>query len=91
MFAGKSLNRDTLYWHFPHYQGEGSYSTSAIRKGDYKLIHNYHHDDVLLFDLASDPSETKDLATSMPGRAKALDRELMSFLNDSGAYIPKPK
>ena len=52
LFENKPIHRDELYWHFPHYQGEGSYPASAIRVGDYKLIHNYHHQDVLLFNLA---------------------------------------
>lgn len=88
LIKGNELERDTLYWHFPHYQGEGSYPASAIRKGNLKLIHNYHHDDVLLFDIVADPNETKNLAGSMPGKATALDKQLMDYLRKVGAYLP---
>ncbi len=88
---GRELDRDVLYWHFPHYQGEGSYPASAIRVGEFKLIHNYHHDNVLLYDLAADPYETNDLALAMPEKAKFLDRQLMRYLGETGAYIPRPK
>lgn len=90
LFKGESLERDTYYWHFPHYQGEGSYPASAIRVGNYKLIHNYHHDDVLLYDVVNDPGETRDLAEEMLGKAEAMDRKLMEYLGQAGAYIPAP-
>ncbi|MFC0017810.1 sulfatase [Roseibacillus persicicus] len=89
LFQGKPLQRDTLYWHFPHYQGEGSYPASAIRVGDFKLIYNYHHKDVLLFNLANDPRESKNLAASMPKKAKALEEKLMTYLKENGAYLPQ--
>ncbi|MGI9429355.1 MAG: sulfatase/phosphatase domain-containing protein, partial [Bythopirellula sp.] len=90
LFERKTLERETLYWHFPHYQGEGAYPASAIRVGDYKLVHNYHHNDVLLYNIANDPNETDNLAYSMPEKAKALNEQLMAFLDEAGAYIPKP-
>ena len=32
------LNRDTLYWHYPHYHHMGYQPASAVRMADYKLI-----------------------------------------------------
>ena len=90
LITGEKLPRDALYWHFPHYQGEGSYPASAIRVGDYKLIHNYHQGDLLLFNLADDPNEGKNLATTMPEKAEALKAKLMSYLATTGAYLPQP-
>lgn len=89
LFAGNPIHRDALYWHFPHYQGEGSYPASAIRIGDFKLVYNYHHKDVLLFNLSDDPHETKNLTASMPEKAKVLEGRLMKFLKETGAYLPK--
>ncbi|MEM8671533.1 MAG: sulfatase [Planctomycetota bacterium] len=91
LMEGGVLERDTLYWHFPHYQGEGSYPASAIRKADWKLIQNHHHDDLLLFDLRSDPNETLNLAELRPGKARQLDADLISYLRNTGAYIPKAR
>ncbi len=91
LINGKVLDRDALYFHFPHYQGEGSYPASAIRVGNYKLIHNYHHGDVLLYDIVNDPNEKYNLARTMPDLARKLNEQLMSWLEESGAYIPTPK
>lgn len=88
LFKGKDLQDRELIWHFPHYQGEGSYPASAIRLGDFKLIRNYHHDDVLLYNIAEDPGETVNLAESMSERADSLDQVLARMLKTSGAYIP---
>ncbi len=88
LFKGQPLNRASLYWHFPHYQGEGAYPASAIRKGNLKLIINYHHDDVLLFDVVKDPGETVDLASLRPNDAKQLRLELMNYLTEVQAIIP---
>ncbi len=90
LIEGKPLKREAFYWHFPHYQKEGSYPASAIRVGDYKLLHNYHHNDVMLFNVADDPDETKNIANSMPEKASAMDRQLMTYLKENGAYLPEP-
>jgi arylsulfatase A-like enzyme len=89
LLKNKKIKRDTFYWHFPHYQGEGSYPASAIRVGDLKLIHNYHFNDVLLFDVVKDPYEKDNLALKLPKKAAALDKQLMNWLTETGAYIPK--
>lgn len=91
LFRGEELARDTFYWHFPHYQAEGSYPSSAIRKGRYKLIHDYHHDDGILFDLEADPEEQRDLSAARPELAAELKRELLGRLEETGAYIPMPR
>ncbi|MFC1639379.1 sulfatase, partial [Gemmatimonadota bacterium] len=33
-----SLDRDAIYWHFPHYHGSGNRPSGAVRSGDYKLV-----------------------------------------------------
>lgn len=91
LFEGEKLNHDTLVWHFSNYQGEGSDPASAIRKGPHKLIVNYHHDDVLLFDISRDPNETTDLADQIPDKASALEQELMDYLTQTDAVIPQPR
>jgi hypothetical protein len=32
------LDRDALYWHYPHYSDQGGTPSGAIREGDWKLI-----------------------------------------------------
>ncbi|MBL9127266.1 MAG: sulfatase, partial [Verrucomicrobiales bacterium] len=81
------LPREALYFHFPHY-----YSTttpvSAIRTRTWKLL-RYHEDDRLeLYDLASDPGETRDLADAETERARELRTKLSDWLRDVGAQMP---
>ena len=71
--GAKSLDREAIYWHFPHYSNHGMQSPGgAIRSGDYKLLEYYENDNVQLFNLARDPGEQHDLARDEPQRAAKL-------------------
>jgi arylsulfatase A-like enzyme len=80
--------RDTLYWHYPHYHTEGAVPYSAIRRGDWKLIHNLETDDVLLFNLAEDLSEQNDLAAARPDLTVTLRAQLATWLTSVDAQYP---
>ena len=83
------LNRDALYWHFPHYRfARGPYS--IIRSGDWKLIKWYQGNEFELFNLADDLGETRDLAEEMPERVGQLDDKLTAWLESAGAKLPRP-
>ena len=79
---------DAFFFHFPHYQGDTPHS--AVVQGDYKLIHWYEDDTRRLYDLSRDPGERRDLAGTMPEKAKALQDLLDRYLRDVGATMPKP-
>jgi arylsulfatase A len=79
-------SRDGLVFHFPHYQGDTP--SSAIIQGDYKLIHYYETGESQLYNLAEDLKESRDLSSAMPEKAKAMEAELFSRLNDIGAELP---
>ncbi|MEM1442003.1 MAG: sulfatase [Verrucomicrobiota bacterium] len=91
LFSNREIPDRDLVWHFPHYQGEGSYPASALRRGDFKLIKNYHHDDRLLLHITEDPGEKTDLASAAPERADAMEEALLKFLSECGATIPAEK
>lgn len=61
----------SLYWKAPNF--------SAVRQGDWKLIAARSGDDVQLYDLASDPYETKDLAREHPQRVSQLKALLKEY------------
>lgn len=90
LLNGNAFEHKALYWHFPHYQGEGSYPASAIRVGDYKLINNYHQNDKLLYDVVNDPYETINLSDKHPEKVKEMYEKLMEYLTKTGASIPQP-
>jgi arylsulfatase A-like enzyme len=62
LVENKRLNRDELFWHFPHYHGSGWKPGSALRKGDWKLVVHYEENKTELFNLAEDPGETTNLS-----------------------------
>jgi len=82
-----SLNRDAIYWHFPHYRhAPGPYS--IIRSGSWKLI-KWYEGGFELYNLKNDLSEKTNLAKTMTSKVKELDETLMSELARIGAKIPK--
>jgi arylsulfatase A len=56
------------------------YPHTAIRVGDYKLVKFWKEEKQLLFNLKDDLGETKDLAKAQPGKANALHKQLMDYL-----------
>ena len=61
-----NINRDRLFWHFPHYHGSAWKPGSAIRKGDWKLIIYYEDNRTELYNLKNDPGELNDISEQFP-------------------------
>lgn len=76
------LERNTLYWHYPHYHHQGYKPGGAIRSGDYKLIEWYEEslldmdNQINLYNVSKDIGESKDLADEMPEKAAELRKML---------------
>jgi arylsulfatase A len=78
-----------LTFHYPNYAfHKQNRLGSAIRRGDYKLIHFYDDDSVELYDLRHDLSETTNLADSLPAVAADLRTALTQQLTAEGANLP---
>jgi arylsulfatase A-like enzyme len=84
---GKGLNRANLFWHFPCYTGNAKPS-SAIRQGNWKLIEFFETGKPELYDLSSDPSESKDLSGMNKEKTALLLRNLHDWQKETGATIP---
>ncbi|QEF96624.1 Arylsulfatase [Stieleria maiorica] len=88
---GGSLERDALYWHFPHYSNHGMQSPGgAIRQGDFKLLEYFENNTVQLFNLAQDIGEQHDLAKQQPAKAKKLRNKLHAWRKQVGANGMEP-
>lgn len=87
---GKPLNREALFWHFPHYRGKDVVPYSIVRAGNWKLIKRYEGKTFELFNLKDDLSETTDLAETYPEKVKELNEMLVGWLKDVGAKLPLP-
>ena len=82
-----SLNREALFWHYPHYYPRMT-PASAIRAGDWKLIQYYEDNRLELFNLKTDPAETKNLAATQPAKTKALRKKLDAWRKETDAKAP---
>jgi arylsulfatase A-like enzyme len=86
---GGTLDRDKLYWHYPHYHGAGETPTSAIRMGGYKFIRHYEDGRRELYNLRKDIGESNNLIAKMPEKAEKLEDALDQWLSQRNAYIPE--
>ena len=91
------LERESLFWHYPW----DAHMSSAIRKGDWKLIRNYGgwmgsnaEENVQLFRLyngdgsANDLGEAQDVGKQFPEVRSSMLTELDRLVAESGAPIP---
>ncbi|NQU53300.1 MAG: sulfatase [Bacteroidetes bacterium] len=86
----KPIERDELFWHYPHYHGSAWKPGSALRKGDWKLVVHYEDNRTELFNLAEDPGETTDIAEENPEKTAELKKILDEKLAESNAKFPEP-
>ena len=67
---GARLDRDELFFHYPHYYPTTT-PVSAILARDWKLLEYFEDGHLELYNLGDDPSEKRDLAAAMPDRASS--------------------
>lgn len=98
--SGGKLQREALYWHYPHYNRHPqSFPSGVIRAGDWKLIEHFETGQLSLFNLADDLGETKDLASQEQARTARLLAQLKAWRASVGAdpmhpnpeYVSKDK
>lgn len=76
--------------HYPHEHRSDFFSW--IRQGDMKLIYNFQNNTHELYNLATDPTESTNLASSQPSETVALTRRLAEMLDSqwgpAGVMLP---
>ncbi len=77
-----------LFWHYPHWGNQGGIPGAAVRQGDWKLIEWYWGKAPELFNLADDPGEQSNLASSQPEKLRELQTLLNQFRTDTAAIMP---
>ena len=94
---GKADNQRSLYFHYPNNWGERREDVgipqSAIKKGDWKLIHDYETNKNELYNLKSDISEKHDLINEAKYQkiAMSLAKELSDYLKKNQSTLPIEK
>lgn len=83
----------SLCFHYPNYAfHKRNRLGSAIRRGDYKLIHFYDNDSVELYNVRTDISESQNLSDRPAHKARRddLSARLKAWLSAAGAKMPTP-
>jgi len=88
---GDSLERQSLFWHYPHYSNQGGFPGGAIREGDFKLVERYEDGRVHLYNLATDVGETDDISAAMPERVSQMRGRLHTWYQSVDAQFLQEK
>jgi arylsulfatase A-like enzyme len=84
------LDREAIYWHYPHYGNQGGSPGCSLRAGDYKLLEFFEGNRLELYNLAEDIGEEKNLAEEQPDLAHDLHQMLVAWREDVSARLPTP-
>jgi len=88
--GARRLERERVYWHYPHYSPQGGRPSAAVRERDWKLIRFFEDGREELYDLRRDVGEQRDLAAVESATAQRLSRHLTEWLRETGARLPTP-
>ena len=88
---GGTLERDALYWHYPHYSNQGGFPGGAIRMGKWKMIERYEDGSAHLYDLSEDVSERTDLSKVHPEQVAKMRKKLHQWYKEVDAKFLQPK
>ncbi len=81
--------REALFFHYPNYAfHKKNRLGSAIRVGNYKLVHFYDDGKSELYNLSEDIGETNNLATIEPQRTVRMEHQLKDWLDETKAQRP---
>jgi len=84
------LDREAIFWHYPHYGNQGGTPGSSVRSGDYKLIEFFEDGRLELYNLREDIGENHNLAEQEPGLTVRLREMLADWREQVEARIPDP-
>ncbi len=82
------LDREAIFWHYPHYSNQGDTPACSVRAGDFKLIEHFEDSRLELFNLREDLGETHNLAAAQPETVERLHGQLVSWREVVGAKVP---
>lgn len=89
----QALPARDLNWYYPHVwgpTGPGIEPFAALRRGPLKLITFFANGRNELYNLETDPGETRDLAADQPEEVARLRGDLLQALQAGGRELPRP-
>jgi arylsulfatase A-like enzyme len=90
LMGADHIEREPLFWHYPHYGNQGGTPGSSIRDGDYKLIEFFEDGRLELYNLREDVAEEHNLVDEEPELAARLQARLAAWRESVGGKIPEP-
>ncbi len=88
--GAERLEREAIFWHYPHYGNQGGTPGSSVRAGDWKLIEFFEDGRLELYNLREDIGEERDLAAVAPDVTRRLHDLLRAWRARVEAKIPPP-
>ncbi len=89
LLSGENMiDRNYIFWHFPHYHGSSWTPGAAIRSDEWKLIVFYDWEKEELYNLKNDPGEEQNLASEYPDKVEELKEILIKLQKETGAKFP---
>ena len=80
----------SFFWHFPHYTNQGSRPSGAMRDGKWAIVEYYDDDQVELYDLSADISESVNVATEQSDRVVKMRAALAAWRTSVNAQTNRP-
>ncbi|HUU68956.1 MAG TPA: sulfatase [Planctomycetota bacterium] len=87
--GGDELDREAIYWHYPHYGNQGGTPGCSMRMGDFKLIEFFEDGRLELYNLRDDVSEDHNIADANPELVGRMHGMLVEWRESVGARIPE--
>jgi arylsulfatase A len=82
------FDRGPVFWHYPHFSGQGARPAGAVRFGDWKLVENFETGVTELFNLKDDISEKNDLTKKYLEKSKEMYKLLKDWQTRVKANMP---
>ena len=85
------IEREAIYWHYPHYSNQGGFPGGAIRINNFKLVERYEDGKTHLYDLNKDLGELNDIAESHRDKVTTMQKKLHDWYKEVDAKFLRPK
>ena len=79
-----------IYWHYPHFSNQLGRPAGSIRVGDFKLVELYETNELELYDLKNDISESHNLTEKLPEKTAEMHQMLINWRKNVNAQMPIP-
>jgi len=85
------IEREAIYWHYPHYSNQGGFPGGAIRINNFKLVERYEDGKTHLYDLNKDLGESNDIAESHQDKVTTMQKKLHDWYKEVDAKFLRSK